>query len=185
MSTTRTIHGAAIETLTSKECQCWIDWLRGEGSGPGLAQNVMFALAHCDSGVTWAFLDARRAWCLGSSFDPDLCPVPSVAHLQELRFVGAQSEVLIWKGGDGLVGRILSDRSDELAPHLQPWDESRHLLGNPKRNVGDFILYVDGGGAQHMAPYTFPKEFLVRHYFEEDQDTGAVRVAASRWVVKR
>jgi len=109
-------------------------------------------------------------------------PLPDSLSLHELRLFGQAAEVLIWRGDEGLSGRILVDTTAEVDPWLAPMNERRRLRGDPKASQDGFTRYVDAGGAQHLAPENFPKEFSVRNYLEQDSETGAVRITATRLV---
>lgn len=181
------ITGASIIKIDTENARGWINWLCGSGLPPSYTYQVRFALAHSDSGVTWGYLDEYTEWKLGSSVDLTLCPVPTVASLHELRLFGNSAEILIWRSDDLLMGRILAD--DNIAHHVSgplcPMNEGRRLRGECREIREGFKLYVDSGGAQHLAPESFPEDFSVRHYFEQDPETGAVRIAATRLVPER
>jgi CRISPR-associated protein (TIGR03984 family) len=187
-STNRPIAGAHIIPLSADQARAWLNWLTGSGPPPAETHGVRFSLAHSDSGVTWGFLDEQGQWKLGAAVDPALCPVPTAESLHELRLIGETAEVLIWHGDGELQGRILADDSsafDSQNP-LRPMDEGRKLRGTPDNPTKDgFKRYVDVGGAQHLAPESFPEDFSVRHYLKQDPDTGAVRIAATRLVPER
>lgn len=182
------IHGAAFTPLDSDAARSWLAWLTAEGPAPSGVRGIRFALAHCDSGVTWAYLDKQGVWRLGSAVDPALCPRPTAASLHELRLFGATSEVLLWRADDGqLCGRILADDSAVFnsSDPLRPMNERRFLRGGCRETRNGLKHYVDVGGAQHLAPESFPEEFHVRHYFEQDTSTGAARIAAVRLVPEK
>jgi hypothetical protein len=180
------IAGARITPINAEQANAWLNWLSGSGPPPE-THGVRFALAHSDSGVTWGYLDEQQQWKLGTAVDPGLCPVPTAKSLHELRLFGNAAEVLIWRSDDELQGRILADDGigfDVSAP-LCPMNEGRRLRGECREMRDSFKRYVDAGGAQHLAPEFFPEEFSVRHYFEQDLATGAVRIAATRLVPER
>lgn len=179
----RKIAGAKIDRLSAAQATDWLDWLIGRGPPPAQAYGVCFALAHTDSGVTWGYL-VQAAWKLGSSVDPGLCPIPTASSLHELRLFGNAAEVLIWRGDNGLQGRILADDGTDFGPldPLRPMDEARRLQGEGQKSRDGFVPYIDAGGARHLAPESFPGEFSVRYYFEQDSSTGAVRIAATRLI---
>lgn len=181
------IAGARITPIDAEQASAWLDWLSGSGSPSMETHDVRFALAHSDSGVTWGYLDERRQWKLGAVVDPGLCPVPTAKSLHELRLFGNTAEVLIWRSDDELQGRILADDGigfNASAP-LRPMNEGRRLRGECREMRDSFKRYVDAGGAQHLAPESFPEEFSVRHYFAQDLATGAVRIAATRLVPEK
>ncbi len=179
------LHGAALHSLDDELCRQWLDWLIQSGPCPSQTHRFEYALAHCDSGVTWGYWDAGRdRWRLSCEVDSDLSPGPEQGTIQELRIFGPTAEVLIWTGDEGLRGRVLADdEADAPADRsLRPLDEGRRLRGEPHPGAVEagFIRYADPGGSQHLAPESFPRSFSVRHYFEQDMETGAVRIAASR-----
>lgn len=186
-STNRLIAGAHIIPLSADQARAWLDWLTGSGPPPAETHGVHFSLAHSDSGVTWGFLDELGQWRLGAAVDPALCPVPTAKSLHELRLIGETAEVLIWRGDGKLQGRILADNDSvrDFSHALSPMNEGRRLRGECRETRDGFKRYVDVGGAQHLAPEPFPEDFSVRHYLEQDPDTGAVRIAATRLVPER
>lgn len=182
------IVGASITPLNSEQASNWLNWING-GKPPNETYDMRFVLVHSDSGVTWGYLDDFKQWKLGAVVDPALCPVPKASSLHELRLIGPEAEVLIWRVDHNLQGRVLADDGnvfDGRAP-LRPMNQGRRLRYNPKDDrppvaQSGFKRYVDAGGAQHLAPESFPEEFSVRHYFEQAPETGAVRIAATRLV---
>lgn len=183
-STNRPIADAHIIPLSADQARAWLDWLTGSGPPPSETHGARFSLAHSDSGVTWGFLDEQGQWKLGASVDPALCPVPTAKSLYELRLIGETAEVLIWRGDGDLQGRILADSNNGpgSSDSLCPMKEGRRLRGECREIRDGFKRYVDAGGAQHLAPESFPEDFSVRHYFEQDTTTGAVRIVATRLV---
>lgn len=181
------IAGARITPMNAEQANAWLNWLEGSGPSPTETHGVRFALAHSDSGVTWGYLDDQRHWKVGTAVDSTLCPVPTARSLHELRLFGNTAEVLIWRGDNELQGRILAD--DGIVPDssdpLRPMNEGRRLRGECREMRDAFKRYVDAGGAQHLAPESFPEEFSVRHFFEQDASTGAVRIAATRLVPEK
>ncbi|HDH26706.1 MAG TPA: hypothetical protein ENH00_11040 [Actinobacteria bacterium] len=155
-----------------------------------------WALAHCDDGVTWGTFDTDlSSWRLGSEVVPDVSPPIREQTIQELRLFGETGEVLIWRTEEGLRGRILhelippADRTDEMDP-LRPSDEARILRGDSVRGGSEpgFTRVVDRTGAEQVIPADTTAEQLrkrrvrlqVRHYWEQDPESGAVRIAATR-----
>ncbi|MFW6114159.1 MAG: CRISPR-associated protein Csx19 [bacterium] len=186
-TTNHPIVGAHVTPLNAGQAKASLDWLTGSGPPPAETHGVRFSLAHSDAGVTWGFLDEQGQWKLGASVDPALCPVPMAKSLHQLRLIGETAEILIWRGDGELQGRILADNNsvpDSSGP-LCPINEGRHLRGECREVRDGFKRYVDVGGAQHLAPESFPEDFNVRHYFEQDATTGAVRIAATRLVPER
>lgn len=149
-------------------------------------------LAHCDDGVTWGHRDGAT-WHLGSALG--LSPEPTAGNLQQLRLFGDQRELLAWKSGSAFRARVLADdERHDLRSWMQPMEEWRLLVGDRlfERN-GRFSVVGDGYGSRHGVPLPceetdfdsgrrHPLRMLIRHYFERDESTGAVRIAATRLV---
>jgi CRISPR-associated protein (TIGR03984 family) len=179
------IQCAMLLSLDSEHAKTWLEWFTGSESVPQDTFDVRFALSHCDSGVTWGYLDDQGVWRLGSTVDPELCPIPTASSLHELRLFGSTTEALIWRRDDGqLQGRVLADSGTTFSKTdpLYPIEEDRRLRGKPGEAHNGFTRYTDPGGAQHLAPTSFPLVFSVRHYLEQDPYTGAVRIAVTRLV---
>lgn len=192
--------GCNLAALDSSTCERYVSWLVDEenAAAPEEASGLVWALAHCDDGVTWGRYDAgAKAWRLGNHVAPEVSPPIRSETLQELRLFGERGEVLIWRTDAGLRGRVLgetdpaADRDDEANP-LRPSDESRVLRGTLVVAECDhgFTHIGDGAGAEQLLPLAASDEQLraaqvrldVRHYYEADAETGAVRIAATRLV---
>ncbi len=196
----RVIAGCDLAPLDASACERYLAWLHGEEDIAALeeATGLVWLLAHSDDGVTWGRYDAQaRAWRLGSQVAPEVSPQIHPVTLQELRLFGEGGEVLIWRTDAGLRGRLLRDRpavteGDGAVDPLRPSDESRILRGDRVRELCDygFTRVGDGSGAEQVLPLHASNEqlqsaqirFVVRHYFEADAETGAVRIAATRLV---
>ena len=192
------LRGCKIEPLDSKACEHWLAWLNGEsGDGPPNASGLVWAVAHSDEGVTWGRYDGdQRSWHLGNQCHPEISPPIRRTALQELRIFGTAAEVLIWKADEDLRGRLIGDTSvarasEDLDP-LRPSEESRMVRGDRVADVSGsgFSRLVDRAGAEQVIPIAVNEDqlrerkvrLLVKHYYEQDQETGAVRVAATRLV---
>jgi CRISPR-associated protein (TIGR03984 family) len=122
--------------------------------------------------------------------------------LQQVRLFGPQAEVLLWRDGDekGKArwrARLISEEEVESAAWSDDFDESQMVWGTdvvlslPPNPPPHFTLMSDGAqGLRHAVPLQVAGEFdersrplrlIVRNYLEEDE-TGFVRVAASRLV---
>jgi len=186
----------------------WIAWARRTAPMPACdhsAAELRWLLAHCTDGVTWGRRDGDDGqWQLGSSVFGELCPPISLENLLELRLFGGRGELLLWRdeGEDqpAFRGRWLVDVPSEGRARdddpCRPACEERILLGNQQLgSSGGFTRVGDGTGREQAVPLDgpagdfgtreqpkMPLRFAVRHYFETDEETGAVRVAASRLV---
>jgi CRISPR-associated protein (TIGR03984 family) len=184
------LHGCHVERIDHQGCRAWLSYVLGESGAPLAWDAPTWLLCHCDGGVTWGRLTERR-WQLGSAAFSDLCPTPTERSVQELRVFCRASEVLIWRSGDGLLGRILTDTAPaESSGPLAPHDEPRLLLGGQIVEERDgFTRVRNGAGREQALPLTglqrpwaeWPRLY-VRHYFARDEETGFVRVAVTRLV---
>jgi len=187
------VAGCLIEPLDSSVCRATLAWITGSW-GAQITNGVDLLLAHCYDGVTWGRLDHDTSeWRLACTAFAARAPMPVEQNLLELRLFGRALEILIWREEGGFRGRKLSDKgcSEE---YLRPMDESRILLGDrlletPKdgfSRVGSLT------GAEQVVPVEisdevfrkspWPLRIHVRHYLELDEETGAVRIAATRLV---
>lgn len=186
------LSGGELSTLDSIACQRYLAWLLDdrEATVPEEAIRLDWALAHCDDGVTWGRYDTgEQLWRLGNQVAPEISPPIRRDSLQELRLFSEAGEVLIWRTDAGLRGRVLreGDTSDPL-----PLVDPRILRGDhviaPCDH--DFTHVGDRAGAEQVLPLAVTTEQLrtgqvclaVRHYYESDAKTGAVRLAATRLV---
>jgi CRISPR-associated protein (TIGR03984 family) len=184
------IDGCEIEKIDGAASNAWVEHVLGHGGAPSGIGERAWVLCHGDAGVTWGRLE-RGGWRLGSTVFPDLCPHPSATTLQELRIFSAGEEILIWRAGDGLRGRVLRDstaRSKDAS--CSPQDEERLLLaGRIGEHKDGFTRVGNGTGAEQALPLhvtggrssSWPR-LCVRHYFARDNETGSVRVVATRLV---
>ncbi len=183
------IVGGTIELLDEKLARAWLDWIGGSQAAPRTIAKPAWLLAHCESGVTWGRFQDER-WHLGSEAFPDLCPRPAQATLLEIRIFSQPEEILIWKTGTSLHGRILRDAASiNHDDPCRPENESRLLLaGRVIDNSDGFSRVGNGIGAEQALPLAVAEppdpwpRLVVRHYFARDERTGAVRVIATRLV---
>lgn len=190
--------GATLEPLDVADCAAYLSWAGGGAAPPGAA-GYRWLLAHSDAGVTWGRLDGGR-WTLSSSLFPRISPPLRASAIQQVRFFGPTAEALIWRTAQGPRGRVLADDGDLAADNpLRPADGRQVLIGDRLLDgpVEGFSLIGDGDGSRHAVPLAlgadafavdggrarwWPARLALRSYFEQDAETGAVRVAVSRLV---
>jgi len=191
--------GCKIEAMNDEACRLVIEWITGGGGPAQDGSGLTWLLAHCRDGVTWGRIDGTgRHWRLSSSPFSDLCPGISQTNLLEMRLFGPDEEIMVWWAEEGFLGRRLIDEPkrnrDTQTRFTEPYDEIRIMLGDrlmdgPKEG---FTRVMTADGRQQAVPLEctdddfkdarWPLRLKVRHYFEQDPETGVVRVAASRLV---
>ena len=190
------IKWCTLEQLGHETCHDYLSWAI-DGVGSGINDiSVKWLLAHCHDGVTWGLLGDDNSWQLSSMFFPNLSPCISASNLLELRMFGVDGEFLIWQTENGFVGRSLADQKlpmTAVQDSCRPDNETRILLGNKFVESQDRFTHVrTARGTQQAVPLEctkddftgdrWPLRLEVRHYFEENRQTGVVRVGASRLV---
>jgi CRISPR-associated protein (TIGR03984 family) len=184
------VSGCALRPLEAAECEALVSWLRGEGAAPEGVEGLAWALGHFDDGVTWCRLEGER-WRRGDEVAPALCPAIRRERLQELRLFGEGAEILIWRSPRGLRGRRVSE-AEGAEEALRPSDRAWILRGDQVEGSlsGGFTQVVDGSGAGQVLPLVVTAEQLkarkvmlhVKHHYQRDAESGAVRVALTRLV---
>ena len=189
------LEGCTIEILDNVACKGYLSWVvDGVEPSKGL-KDIAWLLAYCNDGVTWGRINNDQSWRTSSKFFPELCPWISESNLLEIRLFGIEREILIWWTENGFLGRILIDKpgQENNAPCL-PDDEIRILLGDRvlETTKEGFTRVRTNSGMEQVIPLEcadkdcikkyWPFRLKMRHYFAQDDETGAVRVAASRLV---
>jgi|SRR5579875_119306 len=185
--------GCVIEPLEAFTCHELLAWITGSGEA-SITDGVELLLAYCYDGVTWGRLDRDAGgWQLACVPFPARAPKPKEENVLELRLFGKDRELLIWREGKSFRGRTLRDHPCDL-DDLRPINESRIVLGDrllegPKSG---FSRVGSPTGAEQVVPVevsedafqksSWPLRLHVRHYLASDDETGAVRIAATRLV---
>jgi CRISPR-associated protein (TIGR03984 family) len=188
-----------IESLNTEDCRAFLSWATGGKQPVSASGKFCWLLAHCQDGVTWGRFDIDSGtWCLSATPYPNLCPAITHINLLELRIFGPESEMLIWRDDDGFKGRQLSDTTEKAPNASMNRDiETRVLIGNQLIDVKNgFTRVGTGTGAEQAVPIEcsttdfqpdpehkkWPLRLKICHYFAQDEESGAIRVAASRLV---
>lgn len=184
--------GCSIEAFNSSASSAAFAWITGASPAPSGFRSG-WLLAYCNDGVTWGRFDQNTArWRLASEAFPRLAPKPAEENLQELRLFGTGLELLIWREASSFRGRILRDVPSSPGPFF-PMNENRILLGDRllEGSRDGFSRVGSPTGAEQVVPLSlaqedfrtpWPLRLQVRHYLEADDETGAVRIAATRLV---
>lgn len=177
------------------------DWLKSRASAG------MIFLAHADDGIVWGKgidTDDRIVFPASGGFPQADLPQmgqPTWPALQMARLFDEKQEYFLWRVEEGeWQARHIQDHTVENVSDKPPnyFDESQVLWGTRvERNLSDghFSLVADGEeGFCHAPPVTARGRWgeqvrgradrrlrlHVRHYLEEDENTGWLRIAYSR-----
>jgi len=154
-------------------------WLETQDS------SYQWLLAHTYDGVVWGRWD--DGWQLSSGLI-DNSPKLTADMLLELRLFGPGSELYVWRDGLDLKARnIVDSPGDQIAYY----DEPQLLWGTAGEDVGNGFTKLEDGshGLAHAVPLDMgnfdaenvrPVSLYLRHYVEEDTETGLARVTMSR-----
>ena len=198
--------GCSIDKLEEERAQNVIKWLSGEGEQPTcITPDYAYLLAHCDDGIIWGYFDEDKQLHVSSGLFGDRSPhlLSDGNNLKQLRLFGSKREILIWKTSNELIGRTITD-NDKYLKYLEPRPEKRIVLGNRLAKVPDNVKNPDNGFSllsnparrYHIAPIlcsesdfmdeenrpTWPLRLELKHYFEQDKETGTIRIFLSRLV---
>jgi CRISPR-associated protein (TIGR03984 family) len=152
---------------------------------------LQYVLVHAEDGVIWGRFDNNHLITSGDVFTELKFAKLRSQTLQQCRMFGNNCEVMLWKVGKDWNARSIDDTNN---PDCLP-DEHQILWGTKaERENKGFTLVADGQeGLKHVVPLINipfdqsknlyrPLRLTVRHYLDEDPDTGVVRVYLSRLV---
>jgi CRISPR-associated protein (TIGR03984 family) len=155
-------------------------WLTNQAKGNGLR----WLLAHADDGVIWGEVRSDGLHLSSGAF-PGVSPRLRPKALQQARLFGEQSELHLWRSGEGWQARLVQEGAGEAGEYF---DEAHLLWGDGEADAPQdgFVLLRQGAeGLLHAPPASgevkFPLRLLVRHYVDYD-DEGQAYVCLSRLV---
>lgn len=158
------------------------DWFNALGK----THSARYALIHADDGVIWGKFSAS-GWEWSSTVFPSVSPVLQLKTLQQLRVFGATAEVFVWREGEDLKGRVITDG---VGGDSDCFDEDQLLWGYADRAAcqckNGFCLMEEGSqGLRHAPPEEIARRGMIttRNYIGYDNDDCAF-VLASRLVAK-
>ncbi|MBD2206446.1 TIGR03984 family CRISPR-associated protein [Calothrix sp. FACHB-1219] len=162
-------------------------WLEAQAS----QYKLNFLLAHAEDGVIWGkFQDGNLITAdIADSVFSQFARLRKLT-LQQCRIFGENSEVMLWKTDEGFKARLIQDEENtEFIP------ENQILWGTQAEKISDgFTLVSDGSqGLCHAVPLVDinfdanqklyrPLRLCVRHYINDDKETGLARIDLSRLV---
>lgn len=198
---------AVIDVLDDFACRKLLSLLAADTAMVSLPGQISYSwlLAHCFDGVTWGIWDENAfQWKTANRVFPEISPEIRDDNLIEMRIFGKEGEILIWKADGKLCGRLLKDNADEVngnKKYLLPLEETWLLLGNRLLEGAreGFSRVGSPTGAEQVVPFCLTKDdfidgtrvvkddqwplyLLVKHYLQQDLETGVVRIAATRLV---
>lgn len=159
---------------------------------PNISKIPTWLLAICYDGVTWGKFDGK--WHFSYDSFVKLCPKFNKDNLLELRIFNEDEEIFIWRTDSGFSGRRIEDtKVDKSEEYTNPEEEDRILLGDRFNEQKDHFTKVSiAGGSMQAVPIVceekdfeggkWPLRLKLKNYFEKDENTGIVRVAATRLV---
>jgi CRISPR-associated protein (TIGR03984 family) len=163
------------------------DWLQQHAS----AHNLRWLLAFADDGVIWGSFSEGVLNLSGDAIS--IAPPLRAETLQTARLFSENAELLLWRDGDlQWNARLIQDNAAAEETQWREAIDEMHILWGTKaeRRNDDFALMSDGSqGLRHIVPIGIngnydersrPLRLHVRHYLSEDEETGFVRIVASR-----
>ncbi|NJL63410.1 MAG: TIGR03984 family CRISPR-associated protein [Methylacidiphilales bacterium] len=148
-----------------------------------------YLLAHAEDGVIWGKFQSEKLITADEVFPPQFAKLRR-STLQQCRIFGENSEVMLWKTDEGFKARVIQDeKNTDFIP------ENQILWGTKAEEIRNgFTLISDGSqGLRHAVPLIDiafngnqnlyrPLRLCVRHYLDDDKETGLVRIYLSRLV---
>ncbi len=179
--------GASVQSgLVEQEIVAWLTQA---------AADYDYLLAHADDGVIWGKVIKEGKLVTANDAARDYTNADEVktvrvalraSTLQQARLFGKSAECRVWQVNDKWQYAIISDQDPDL------FSDTHYLLWGTGSRAGTrelqhgFTLMVDGEqGLHHAVPLpdvneTQHTQLLVRHYWQEDSDTGFTTHAISR-----
>ncbi|BAZ06393.1 type III-D CRISPR-associated protein Csx19 [Calothrix sp. NIES-3974] len=172
-----------VEVKESFDLKVWLEKQASE-------YQLKYLLAHAEDGVIWGKFQNGTLKTSDSVF-PQLAKL-RLLTLQQCRIFGEHSEVMLWRNDDEFKARCVEDTHLDKEEYIS---ENQILWGTQAENISDgFTLVSDGSqGLRHAVPLIDipfdsnqklyrPLRLCVRHYLDEDKETGLVRIYLSRLV---
>lgn len=157
-------------------------WLLNGGVAPQSASpSWRYAFVECYDTLAWGVLGSE-----GWRFSSDACRDvrrPRLDTMLEARIFDPKSEALMWRNGERIVGRILSEvevKDADLEPATRCLRFACRDDGPTELGDADFVEYRTTSGRSVIAPRG--SGLRVCDHFLQDAVTGLVRVAATRFV---
>lgn len=166
--------------------QVLLDWLQAA------PDDCQFLLAHQRNGVVWGRRLADGSWAFSSGLTPN-SPALVLDDLLQLRVFGSRIEILLWRDTDGLWTRAVHE-DEAQGQAFQVQEDQTVLWGTARTAAGQgFTCLTDGAqGLAHAVPIDVPEEaftdgrrpvgLFVRHFIDQDAETGLAQVVGSRLV---
>ncbi len=190
------LEGAVLLPITPLEASEAVDWLLAASPRPqSVPEELQWAVVQAADAFVWG-VRTDEAWRWATQHaDREARPLRREALL-EVRAFFSGAELLLWRTGAAFAGRILCDVSGEApggSPSptaLSPLDRRCFFLPVPNEDGAlsgrvlttpdpGFLRREEGNGRTTVTP--LGTGILFRNYLEQCQETGMLRVAATRF----
>ena len=192
------LEGADLTVLAPPEAENAVAWLLMTSSRPSaIPEGLCWAVAQAADTFVWGVLVGEIWKWATQDADRDVRP-PQANTLMEVRAFSPESELLLWRTEASFAGRILRDAipCNEAGQNLSPQfaftpldrrsyflpirDEDGTVMGKISATADpDFLMRQEGNGRTTVTP--IGSGVLLRNYLERCQDTGMLRIAATRF----
>lgn len=150
---------------------------------------LRWLLAHTTAGIMWGELRDNELHFSHKAFPPAVSMSLHWQSLQQARLFAPAGEVLLWHDGQQWRATRQWDEPGSTTTYLEEpyllWGYSRDRTA-PDVNDGFYLLKEGRRGIQHAPPVnaseTHRAALSVRHYLQEEADSGALYIVASRLV---
>jgi hypothetical protein len=197
------LEGAELIEVTPAEALKAVEWLLAARPRPSMIpEGLCWAVAQAVDTFVWGICTTEAWHWATHDADHEVRPA-SPKTLLEVRAFSADAEMLIWRNENGFAGRILRDvvqnqedavinsevsssakaaklPIDRLSYFLPVPDEDGQLTGRVSSTADPrFLRREEGNGRTTVTPGVAGISF--RKYLEQCQETGMLRIAATRF----
>lgn len=192
------LEGAELIVLAPPRAAEAIEWLLLASPRPdAVPEGLRWAVAQAADTFVWGVYTGQ-CWKWATQDADREARAPCRETLLEVRAFSAEAELLLWRAEKVFAGRILRDAArdkglevgssyhathapiDRRSYFLPARDEEGFLTGYISKTADpDFLWRQEGNGRTTVTPTGMG--VLLRNYMEQCQDTGMIRIAATRF----